>query len=53
MLKSGVTDAHKYPFERCRWVGVVGREAYHVFDLKKMEFVYAERELGYSKLQPV
>ena len=35
-------------FDRNRFIGVVGREAFHVFDLAKMDFIYADESSGYK-----
>ena len=35
-------------FSRDRFIGVVGREALHVFDLAQMDFVYADEASGYK-----
>ena len=37
-------------FDRNRFVGVAGREAFHVFDLKKMNFVIGDKRNGYVNL---
>ena len=29
-------------FDKSRFIGIPGREAFHVFDLKKMDFVLAD-----------
>ena len=34
-------------FDKNRFVGVAGREAFHVFDLEKMDFVCADKQSGY------
>ena len=35
-------------FNRNRFIGVVGREAFHVFDLAQMDFIYADEASGYK-----
>ena len=35
-------------FDRNRYIGVVGREAFHVFDLEQMDFLYADADSGYK-----
>ena len=35
-------------FDRNRYIGVVGREAFHVFDLEQMDFLYADTDSGYE-----
>ena len=37
----------KKSFNKNRFIGVVGREAFHVFDLEKMDFISADPEGGY------
>ena len=34
-------------FNKNRYIGVMGREAFHVFDLEKMDFVLATTKKGY------
>ena len=34
-------------FNKNRFIGVVGREAFHVFDLEMMDFIVADPERGY------
>lgn len=34
-------------FDKGRYVGVAGREAFHVFDLELMDFICADTSLGY------
>ena len=35
-------------FNKNRFIGVVGREAFHVFDLLQMDFIYADEQSGYK-----
>ena len=35
-------------FDKNRFIGVVGREAFHVFDLAQMDFIYADESSGYK-----
>ena len=35
-------------FDKNRFIGVVGREAFHVFDLDQMDFIYADNASGYK-----
>ena len=35
-------------FNKNRFIGVVGREAFHVFDLAQMDFIYADEASGYK-----
>ena len=35
-------------FDRNRYIGVVGREAFHVFDLARMDFIDADPASGYK-----
>ena len=34
-------------FDENRFIGIAGREAFHVFDLEKMDFVLADKANGY------
>ena len=34
-------------FNRNRFIGVIGREAFHVFDLEQMDFILADKANGY------
>ena len=38
---------HKW-FNKNRFIGVMGREAFHVFDLEQMDFIYADCDQGYK-----
>ena len=35
-------------FDRYRFIGVAGREAFHCFDLAQMDFIYADEANGYK-----
>ena len=35
-------------FNKNRFIAVLGREAFHVFDLEAMDFIYADDERGYA-----
>ena len=35
-------------FNKNRYIAVIGREAFHVFDLNRMEFIYADLDSGYK-----
>ena len=35
-------------FNKNRFIGVIGREAFHVFDLEQMDFVCADKTKGYK-----
>ena len=37
-------------FEKNRYIGVVGRQALHIFDLNLMKFVFSDVLLGYGAL---
>ena len=39
---------HSKFFNQNRYIGVVGREAFHVFDLTTMKFIYADPDSGYK-----
>ena len=51
MIDKGVEGAEvdSY-FDRNRFIGIAGREAFHVFDLKKFDFVSAHEPSGYVYL---
>ena len=34
-------------FDKNRFIGVIGRMCFHVFDLESMDFIYADPERGY------
>ena len=34
-------------FNKNRFIGVIGREAFHIFDLETMDFICADTNLGY------
>ena len=36
-------------FDKTRFIGVAGREAFHVFDLEVMNFTYADHRIGYAQ----
>jgi hypothetical protein len=42
-----LTDKHR---KKCDLVGVIGREAFHIFDKANMTWIAAIEELGYAKL---
>ena len=48
MKEMGLGYAGKYStdmfFNRNRFIGIMGREAFHIFDLEQMDFVYADVE---------
>ena len=51
MVEMGLGYTGRYTnrfFDRNRYIGVVGREAFHVFDLEQMDFIYADKESGYK-----
>ena len=52
MLNEGIDGGKDAVFDRRRFVGVAGREALHVFDLKQELFVSADRSQGYARIQP-
>ena len=47
--EEGSFDAAKF-FDKNRYIGMAGREALHVFDLEKMEFILADKTQGYINL---
>lgn len=50
MVEMGLGYTERYTirfFDKNRYIGVVGREAFHVFDLELMDFIYADKESGY------
>ena len=57
MIKMGLGYTGRYTsrfFDKNRFIGVVGREAFHVFDLAQMDFIYADVESGYKvNIDPV
>ena len=51
MMEMGLGYTGRYQFKffnQNRFIGVVGREAFHVFDLAAMKFIYADPESGYK-----
>lgn len=51
MIEMGLGYTGRYQstfFNKNRFIGVVGREAFHVFDLLSMDFIYADSESGYK-----
>ena len=50
MIEAKVEGADKQgsAFDKNRFIGVAGREAFHVFDLDKMDFVRSDAGQGYS-----
>ena len=51
MISMGLGYTGRYTsrfFDKNRYIGVVGREAFHVFDLLKMDFIYADPGSGYK-----
>ena len=45
MIKNRLTSLKS--FDKNRFIGVAGREAFHVFDLEKIDFVSADKGSGY------
>ena len=37
-------------FDKNRFIGVVGNNALHVFDVEQMSFIFADQSLGYKHL---
>ena len=51
MVEMGLGYQGKYTsrwFNKNRYIGVIGREAFHVFDLEQMDFVLADASKGYK-----
>ena len=51
MVEMGLGYTGRYTskfFDKNRYIGVVGREAFHVFDLEQMDFLYADEDSGYK-----
>ena len=52
MVEMGLDNqGNKYTmqwFNKNRFIGVMGREAFHVFDLELMDFIYADTDRGYA-----
>ena len=45
----GYTKRNKIRFfDKNRYIGVLGQDAFHVFDLELMDFIYADKESGYN-----
>ena len=50
MVEMGLGYTGRYQstfFNRNRFIGVIGRHAFHVFDLEEMDFLYADEDRGY------
>ena len=49
MIEAKVEGADKQgsAFDKNRFIGIIGRHAFHVFDLEAMDFLYADPERGY------
>ena len=50
MIEEGVDGAFNKCFDKNRFIGIAGREALHVFDTEKMDFVCADTRFGYRTL---
>lgn len=50
MTEMGLGYSGRYTqfFDKNRFIGVIGREAFHVFDLEAMDFIYADKQSGYK-----